>query len=320
MLTRLRTAAADAGAARAIAERLSDEDGESSAALATAAFEEPALNAWYVDAYYDAPPSLITILSRIGELIDPTHPPTIEDVPDENWVAVSQAALPPVVAGRFLVHGGHDRDLIGRRLVAIEIDADEAFGTAHHATTQGCLAAIDRLARRQRFKRILDLGCGSGLLAIASARLWPTTSIVASDVDPIAVDVAQSNAALNGAGSRIRFVAAAGLDHPHLRDLQPYDLVIANILAGPLIHLAPQLARGIRHGGIAVLSGILGEQVREVVAVYAMAGFRLLQKDVNHNWATLLFTRDGATKPCRDNARSGTTPTSRQARHSYSKK
>ncbi|MGD9806051.1 MAG: 50S ribosomal protein L11 methyltransferase [Hyphomicrobiaceae bacterium] len=293
MLTRLRTAAADAGAARAIAERLSDEDGESSAALATAAFEEPALNAWYVDAYYDAPPSLLAILSRIGELIDPAHPPAIEDVPDENWVAVSQAALPPVAAGRFLVHGAHDRDSIGRRLVAIEIDAGEAFGTAHHATTQGCLAAIDRLARRRHFDRILDLGCGSGLLAIASARLWPTASIVASDVDPIAVDVAQSNAALNGALSRIRFVAAAGLDHPRLRDLQPYDLVLANILAGPLIRLAPQLARSLRHGGIAVLSGILGEQVREVVGVYAMAGFRLLQKDVNHNWATLLLTHDG---------------------------
>ena len=292
MLTRLRTAAADAGAARTLAERLSEASDEDTAALATAAFEEPDLGAWYVDAYYDRPPSLLAILARIGELIDPAHPPTLEEVPDENWVAVSQAALPPVATGRFLIHGSHDRALVGRRHWAIEIDAGEAFGTAHHATTQGCLLAIDRLARRHRFARILDLGCGSGLLAIAASRLWPKASVVASDIDPIAVDVAEANASFNGARPRIRFVTAAGLAHPRLRDLQPYDLIVANILAGPLIRLAPQLARAVHPGAIAVLSGILGEQAREVVATYATSGFRLLQKDVSHNWATLVLVRE----------------------------
>lgn len=291
MLTRLRAVAADAGAARVMAERLSDLADESSSALATSAFEEPVQDLWYVDAYYDSPPSLLAILERIGDLIDPANPPVIEEVPDENWVAVSQAALPPVSAGRFLVHGGHDRDLIGRHRWAIEIDAGEAFGTAHHATTQGCLAAMDRLAHRHNFRRILDLGCGSGLLAIAATRLWPRALVSASDIDPIAVDVARANAALNGARPRIRFVTAAGLAHPRLRTLQPYDLVVANILAGPLVRLAPHLARAVCPGALIVLSGILGEQAREVATTYAVSGFRLLRKEVSHNWATLTLTR-----------------------------
>ncbi|MEZ5816259.1 MAG: 50S ribosomal protein L11 methyltransferase [Hyphomicrobiaceae bacterium] len=291
MLIRLRAAAADASAARLMAERLADDRDESTVALATSAFEEPGLGIWYVDAYYASAPALIDIVARIGELIDPDRPPVIEEVPDENWVAVSQAALPPVGAGRFLVHGAHDRDLIGRRLFAIEIDAGEAFGTAHHATTQGCLEAIDRLARRRTFARVLDLGCGSGLLAIAAARVWPRAGVVASDIDPIAVDVARANARLNGAGTRIRFVAASGLDHPRLRDKAPYDLVLANILAGPLIRLAPRLARAVGPGGTAVLSGILGEQAREVIGAYAMAGFRLMEKRIDHNWATMVLVR-----------------------------
>jgi ribosomal protein L11 methyltransferase len=279
----------DAEAARKMAERLSEADDESSGALATAAFEEPAIGAWHVDAYYDAPPSLLSVLVRIGALIDPARPPTIEDVPDENWVALSQAALPPVNVGGFHIHGAHDRARVGRRWRAIEIDAGEAFGTAHHATTQGCLTALDRLARRHPFRRILDLGCGSGLLAIAAARLWPRASVLASDIDPIAVAVARANATLNGAGPRIRFVAAPGLAHPRLRDLEPFDLVVANILAGPLIKLAPQLAKAVRPGGLVVLSGILGEQVREVIAIYAMSGFRLQHKEIDHNWATLVL-------------------------------
>jgi len=291
MLTRLRTATADAAAARTIAERLSDASEDDTAALATAAFEEPEVGGWYVDAYYEAPPSLLSILERIGELIDPARPPVIEAVPDENWVAASQAALPPVATGRFLVHGGHDRDLVGRRRWAIEIDAGEAFGTAHHATTQGCLAAIDRLGHRQGFRRILDLGSGTGLLAIAASRVWPKARIIASDIDPIAIEVAAGNAALNGARHCIRFATAAGLNHPLLRAAEPYDLILANILAGPLVRLAPRLARAVRPGGVVVLSGLLGEQSREVVATYAMSGFRLLQKEVSHNWATLVLVR-----------------------------
>ena len=288
---RLRLAAADAAAARLVADRLAEPDEEGTEALATASFVDPGNTRWLVDAYYPEPPRPEIVLVRVGDLVLTGDTPTIEAVPDENWVAVSQAALPPVEAGRFQVHGSHDRDRVGRRRLAIEIDAGEAFGTAHHATTQGCLEALDRLSRRHRFDRILDLGCGSGVLAVAASRVWPSARIVASDIDPVSVEVAHANARLNGAAGRIRFATAAGLDHGAIRGHGPYDLIVANILAGPLIRLAPALARSVRPGGLVVLSGLLGEQMREVAGAYAMSGFRLVLRHVRHNWATLVMRR-----------------------------
>lgn len=291
MLIRMRTAARDMGAARLIAERLTDGDLSPEPALATTLFEDPANGCWQVDAYYSERPDLSAVLAAVGELVLAAPPTTLEDVPDENWVAVSQAALPPVEAGRFLVHGSHDRDASGRRHFALEIDAGEAFGTAHHATTQGCLEAIDNLARRRHFRRVLDLGCGSGVLAIAASRVWPAAAITASDIDPLAVAVAAGNVGLNRAKPRIGLVVAQGLGHQSLRQRGPFDLVVANILAGPLVRLAPELARQTRPGSIVVLSGILSEQAREVVAVYAAAGFRLMLRHVRHGWATLTLQR-----------------------------
>ncbi len=291
MLTRLRVSVRDASEARNVSERLAEPDDDGTEALATSSFEDPAQVCWQVDAYYDEPPAVETILRRIGDLLRPDASTSIEAVPDVNWVAVSQAALPPVAAGRFLVHGSHDRSLVGRRRFALEIDAGEAFGTAHHATTQGCLEALDQLSRRRQFARILDLGCGSGVLAIAAARVFPAAAIAASDIDPVAVEVAGVNVALNGARGRVRLLTAGGLAHGALRARQPFDLVLANILAGPLIRLAPALAKAIQPGGIAILSGILGEQAREVIAVYEVAGFHLRQRRTPHNWATLMLVR-----------------------------
>lgn len=288
---RLRVAAADAASARLVADRLAEPDEEETEALATASFVDAANARWLVDAYYPEVPRPEVVLARVGDLLMPGLGPTIEEVPDENWVSVSQAALPPVEAGRFLVHGSHDRDRAGRRRFAIEIDAGEAFGTAHHATTQGCLEALDLLSRQHRVRRVLDLGCGSGVLAIAASRAWPAARIVASDIDPVSVDVARDNARLNGAGGRIRFATAAGLEHGDIRGHGPYDLIVANILAGPLIRLAPGLARAVRPGGLVVLSGLLGEQMREVSGAYAMAGFDLAARRVRHNWATLVMRR-----------------------------
>lgn len=296
MLKRLRVFAADASAARRIMERLAEPDDEGTEALATSLFQDASGDRWQIDAYYSEAPSLIAVLARIGGLLPPGEPPVIEDVPDENWVAVSQAALPPVEAGRFLVHGSHDRARVGRRHFGIEIDAGEAFGTAHHATTQGCLEAIDRLARQRRFSRILDLGCGSGVLAIAAARAWPAARIFASDIDPVAISVARTNASLNGVRGRMRLATGAGLANSTLSGGRAFDLIAANILAGPLINLAPQLARATRPGGVIVLSGLLGEQVREVAGVYAMAGFRLAERRLHHNWATLVMVRSARSR------------------------
>lgn len=275
------------GDARALLERLGAID--EPAPLASTHFECPGSSDWRVDVYVADQLDALAIIAAL----DLTPGPRIwlEAVPDENWVTVSQAALPPVRAGDFIIHGSHDRAAVGHALRAIEIDAGEAFGTAHHSTTEGCLIAIAAIARlRSPPRRILDLGCGSGVLAIAAAKALPEARITASDIDPTAVDVARGNARLNGVGQRLQIVEATGLAHPALR-AKRFDLVIANILAGPLIQLAPQLARAVEPGGRVILSGLLAEQAREVLGNYAMAGFGLTRKLLLSGWATLVLTR-----------------------------
>lgn len=217
-------------------------------------------------------------------------PANVEELPDLNWVAISQAALPPVRAGRFTVHGSHDKSRIPYGPGAILIDAGEAFGTAHHATTLGCLLAIDRLGRPGRFGRVLDLGCGSGVLAIAASRALPKAIVFASDSDPIAVDVARANAAANGA-RRITFACALGLDHPLLRRAAPFDLIIANILAGPLRVLSGDVTRAVRRGGYVVLSGILNPEAPTVIAAYRAHGFNVASWRRIGDWTTLTLRR-----------------------------
>lgn len=284
-LYRVSVELAGLGEARTLTERMADLIDP--APLASTLFEIPGTPRWRVDAYVEGEPDsegLITLLGlTAGANLE------IEAVPNENWVAISQAALPPVQAGQFVVHGSHDRDRVGLRLTAIQIDAGEAFGTAHHSTTEGCLIALDALARRRSFNNVLDLGSGSGVLAIAAARLLPRARIVASDIDPIAVGVARGNVRSNRAGSRIETIAAVGLAHPKLRQARRFDLVIANILAGPLLRLAPALRQVIKPGGSLVLSGILVEQAAEVLAVYAMAGFGLRRRVVLSGWSTLVL-------------------------------
>jgi ribosomal protein L11 methyltransferase len=247
---------------------------------------------WCIEAYYPAPIDTQSIARQLAELLS-TSPPalTVAPIPDANWVAISQAALPPVAAGRFTIYGGHDRHRVTRSPNAIEIDAGEAFGTAHHATTQGCLLALCRLARRMAFRRILDLGCGSGVLAIAAARSLPRASVTATDHDPLAVKVATANARLNGVLSRVRFAIADDLAHQHARRGPGYDLVLANILAGPLIRLAPVMAKAIAPRGIAVLSGLLTPQAAQVIAAYRCAGFQLLAHRRIAGWSTLTLLR-----------------------------
>jgi ribosomal protein L11 methyltransferase len=247
---------------------------------------------WRIEAYFDEADGERDLTAELAPLLaEPLPKFSCELVPDLNWVAISQAALPPVHAGRFTVHGSHDRGRVARGPNSILIDAGEAFGTAHHATTLGCLLAIDRLTRARSFGSVLDLGCGSGVLAIAAAKAMPTARIIAADLDPKSVKVATENVRLNGTSGRIALVTAAGLTHPRLRQRAPFDLLIANILAGPLIRLAPALARSVRRGGTLVLSGILIPQAAEVLAAYRSHGFLLERHDRLTGWSTLTLKR-----------------------------
>lgn len=247
---------------------------------------------WRLEAYFSESLSGRDLIAELSPFVaGPPEDFRTEAVPDLNWVAISQAALPPVRAGRFTIHGSHDLNRIAHGPNAILIDAGEAFGTAHHATTLGCLLAIDRLTRAFRFDRVLDLGCGSGVLAIAIAKALPAADVIATDMDPQSVKVAAANARANGVGGAIAFACAAGVGHPWLRRTPPFDLVIANILAGPLIELAPRLREIVALGGTLVLSGILIPQSAEVAAAYRAAGFLIERHDRIAGWSTLTLRR-----------------------------
>jgi ribosomal protein L11 methyltransferase len=210
----------------------------------------------------------------------------ISELPDKDWVRHSLEGLAPVVAGRFFLHGSHDRERRRHGGVPFEIDAGTAFGTGHHGTTAGCLLALDAILKRRRPQRILDLGCGTGVLAIA-ATLAAKRRTLATDIDPEAVRVTQLNAALNGVAPLLHGVTAPGLKHTRIAHGAPYDLIFANILARPLISLAHGLASILAHGGNLVLSGLTRDQVRWVMAAYRNRGLIPVQTLFLGNWATL---------------------------------
>jgi ribosomal protein L11 methyltransferase len=233
---------------------------------------------------------LITAMTDCLEPVFSSPRIRVEILPEIDWVAHSLQGLQPVRAGRFLIHGSHDRGRVRAGDIAIEIDAGRAFGTGHHGTTEGCLEMIGLLLRRRRFRRILDLGTGSGVLAIAAAQLSRAT-ILATDIDPVAVDIARQNARKNRCGSRITMKTAAGLHADIFAQAGPFDLIIANILARPLMALAPALKRNLAPGGEVVLSGILDGQRRGVLAAYNAQGLYHRKTLWRDGWVTLHLSR-----------------------------
>jgi ribosomal protein L11 methyltransferase len=211
-------------------------------------------------------------------------------LPDLDWIKLSQEGLPPVRAGRFFVYGAHDAGKVPHAVIPMRIEAGMAFGTGHHETTALCLATLSDLAKRRRYSRVLDLGCGTGLLAIGAAKLW-RRRVIASDIDPVAIEVARENAVANRESPLVRAVVADGMDHPVLAAGAPYDLIVANILAGPLTHLAPGIARGVVRGGTLILSGLLRWQENLVLGFYRPHG--LILKDIRRDgpWSALVLER-----------------------------
>ncbi|MDE2017009.1 MAG: 50S ribosomal protein L11 methyltransferase, partial [Hyphomicrobiales bacterium] len=209
-----------------------------------------------------------------------------------DWVARSLEGLAPVRAGRFLVHGGHDRDRVAANDVAVEIEAGLAFGTGHHGTTRGCLLLLDDELKRRRLRRILDVGTGAGTLAIAAARRLKIP-VAAGDLDPVAVATAADNARLNGVATLVRPVVARGARHGALRAGAPYDAILANILAKPLRGLAPELASLLGRRGALFLSGLLARDVPGVLDAYRAQGLYLTRRIDLDGWAALRLTRGG---------------------------
>ncbi len=220
---------------------------------------------------------------------------------DTDWVAKSLEGLPPVRAGRFLVYGHHGRARCGPNDIGIEIEAGEAFGTGHHGTTAGCLTAIERTLRARPIRNALDLGTGSGVLAIAIARRTHVP-VLATDIDPVAVRVATANVRLNGVAPLVHIAAAAGLRGRGFRRPGRFDLIVANILAGPLVGLAPAIRRALAPSGTVILSGLLPDQQNRVAAAYRAAGLRLERADRRDGWVILTLTPRPGSRPRRSRA------------------
>nr|WP_314084933.1 50S ribosomal protein L11 methyltransferase [uncultured Shinella sp.] len=209
-----------------------------------------------------------------------------EELPDIDWIAKSLEGLKPVRAGRFVVHGSHDRGTARPGEISIEIDAGQAFGTGHHGTTAGCLEVINSVMRSRRVRRVLDLGTGSGVLAIAARKLSPAR-VLATDIDPIATRVARENVRINGIASGIALETAPGFHSTAFGRHGPFDLIIANILARPLMRMAPQLAAQLTPGGDVILSGILASQRWKVLAAYNGAGLSHVRTIWREGWVTI---------------------------------
>lgn len=245
---------------------------------------------WEVGAYFlEAPDQVMleVLATAFG-----AKPFALSELPEVDWVAHVRRELSPVDAGRFFVFGSHDADKVPAGRIPLQIEATVAFGTGHHGTTLGCLLAFDRLLTDGwRPAKVADIGCGTAVLAMAAAAALPDAQIIASDIDRVAVDVAEANVAINNLQGRIECLEAAGLAHRRIVASAPYDLIFANILKGPLIELAPAISTHLATGGRAILSGLLAVQADSVTAAYVAAGLCLQSRDDIGEWSTLVLQR-----------------------------
>lgn len=272
---------------------------------AVAAFEGE--NGWLVEVHFAHEPDRKVLVDLVRAACDGCEPEGIvfEQIAETDWIAASLAGLPPVRVGRFVIHGAHDRARVGPNRIGIEIEAALAFGTGHHGTTQGCLAAIERALRSRQPGKVLDVGTGTGVLAIAAARVLKRP-VVAGEIDPLAVAAARGNAQANRAGTLLRAVRADGVNHPAIRAGARYDFVLANILLPPLKRLARPTRALLSPGATVVLSGLMPDQANAARFAWSAQGLVLRKRQVIENWATLTFVRPAKKKtPRQASARRG---------------
>ena len=279
--------AADEQTARRAADFLFEQLDPEEAAVA--AFEGE--RTWLVEAHLAHEPDRARLAALVREACGGSSPEiSFERVAETDWIAASLAGLPPVRVGRFVIHGAHDRGKVKPNQIGIEIEAALAFGTGHHGTTQGCLAAIERALRSQRPLRVLDIGTGTGVLAIAAARVLKR-QVIAGEIDPLAVLAAVANARANRAGALVRAIRADGVRHAAIRAGARYDFVLANILLGPLTRLARPVRALTAPGATIVLSGLMPDQANAARAAWCAQGFVLRRTQTIENWTTLTLAR-----------------------------
>ena len=275
--------------AYALVDAVSERD---DLALTASAHENEETGEWVFEATCDSPPDVAAFSELARQVLGGDVAFSVAPIdPEINWVAKSLEGLAPVIAGGFYVYGSHETAPMPEGLTPMKIDAAQAFGTGHHETTTGCLEAIEALLTERTPTRMIDIGTGTGVLAIALAKRLEAV-ILATDIDPIAVTTTIDNAVENGVGEQIDAVEATGLDHDEITARAPYDLVVANILAGPLTELTPGVGTNTQPGGTAILSGILNTQADGVIAAYQTAGFALKDHLKRKEWTTLVLEKN----------------------------